>query len=64
MGSGRAVAPLGRKRVDQRKRKQLVVNEDDESVWHTLPNQKKKRQKHPHNLNAAVLANRAAEKKH
>ena len=52
------MAPLGRKRVDKRKKKQLVVNETDESVWHTLPAQKKKRQKNPHCLNDAVTANR------
>ena len=61
---GRSVAPLGRKRVDQKKRKQMNVNEENESVWHTLPAQKKKKSKHPHSLNASVVANRAGEKKH
>ena len=58
------MAPLGRKRVDQKKRKQMNVNEENESVWHTLPAQKKKKSKHPHSLNASVVANRAGEKKH
>ena len=46
------------------KRKQMNVNEENESVWHTLPAQKKKKSKHPHSLNASVVANRAGEKKH
>ena len=41
------MAPLGRKRVDQKKRKQMNVNEENESVWHTLPAQKKQIQTSP-----------------
>ena len=48
-----------------KKRKQMVVTEDSENVWHSLPSQKKRRTVHrSHSLAAAVSANRAAEKKH
>ena len=48
-----------------KKRKQMVVTEDSENVWHSLPSQKKRRMVHrSHSLSAAVSAKRAVEKKH
>ena len=58
-------AQNGQRHVDQKKRKQMVVTEDSENVWHSLPSQKKRRSVHQsHSLAGAVSANRAAEKKH
>ena len=49
----------------KKKRKQMVVTEDSENVWHSLLSQKKRRTVHrSHSLAAAVSANRAVEKKH
>ena len=62
---GRVPAPSGRRHDDQNKRKQMVVTDETENVWYSLPSQKKRRTAHhPHSLAAAVSANRAAEKKH
>ena len=45
--------------------KQMVVTDETENFWHSLPSQKKRRKAHhPHSLAAAVSVNRAAEKKH
>ena len=62
---GMGTATIGRRHNDQNKRKQMVVTDETENVWHSLPSQKKRRKAHhPHSLAAAVSANRAAEKKH
>ena len=62
--SGKKVANLGRRRKDQTKRKQLNIEEDSESVWYSLPQQKKKKTAQPHSLSRAVDENRSAPKKH
>ena len=59
---GRVVARLGRPNKDQKKRKQMIVGEEDEAVWFSLPNQKKKRKKQVHSLKHSVMANRAGAK--
>ena len=41
---GRVVAHLGKPNQDQKKRKQMIVGEEDEAVWFSLPNQKKEKE--------------------
>ena len=43
-------------------RMQLIVEDEEETLAHSIPNRSKK--KFPHNLSAAVVENRAGEKKH
>ena len=61
---GRTVAKGGRRRKDQEKRAMLEVREEDEIVRHSLPKQKKSKQKNPHSFSASVAANRQVTGKH
>ena len=45
-------------------RMQLIVEDEEETLAHSIPNRSKKKTKFPHNLSAAVVENRAGEKKH
>ena len=62
--AGRTLALIGCRRKDGEKRKQLNIEEDSESVWHSLPKQKKRKPAQIHSLSAAVECNRAGSKKH
>ena len=42
---GRVVGTAGRRLKDQEERRQLVVSENEENVYHTLPKQNKKKNK-------------------
>ena len=61
---GRVVGTLGRRPKDQEKRVQMVVREEEDNVYHTLPKQKKVNNKQVHSLNNAVELNRTGAKKH
>ena len=61
---GRVVGTAGRRVKDQEERKQMVVGENDENVYHTLPKQKKAKKKQIHSLKQAVEINRPGAKKH
>ena len=61
---GRAVGSLGRKPKDQEQRLQMVVEDEDENVYHTLPKQKKTKTKQLHSLKQSVESNKPAAKKH
>ena len=61
---GRVVGVAGRRHKDQKSRKQMVVNDDSEIVYHTLPKQKKTKNKQSHSLKDAVDNNRPGAKKH
>ena len=61
---GRVVGTLGRRPKDQEKRVQMVVREEEDNVYHTLPKQKKVNNKQVHSLNNAVELNRPGAKKH
>ena len=61
---GRAVGTLGRRPKDQEKRLQMVVEEEDENVYHSLPKQKKSKNKQIHSLKHSVDLNRPSAKKH
>ena len=61
---GRVVGVAGRRHKDQKSRKQLVVNDNSENVYHTLPKQKTTRNKQSHSLKDAVDNNRPGAKKH
>ena len=56
-------APQGSRKKSTLK-KQMVVTEDGEDVFHKLPGAKKKQPKNKHNLMEAVKNMRGAEKKH
>ena len=61
---GRVVGNFGRRPKDQQAREQMVVSDDSENVYHTLPKQKKTKNQQVHSLKTAVEANRPAAKKH
>ena len=61
---GRVVGTAGRRVKDQEERRQLVVSEKEENVYHTLPKQKKTKNKQVHSLKQAVESNRPGAKKH
>ena len=61
---GRVVGNFGRRPKDQEKRTQLVISEDNENVYHTLPKQKKTKNQQIHSLKNAVESNRPGAKKH
>ena len=61
---GRVVGIAGRRHKDQKSRKQMVINDDSEIVYHTLPKQKKTKNKQSHSLKDAVDNNRPGAKKH
>ena len=61
---GRVVGTAGRRVEDQEERRQLVVSEKEENVYHTLPKQKKTKNKQVHSLKQAVESNRPGAKKH
>ena len=61
---GRAVGIVGRRPKDQEKRTQMIVNNEDENVYHTLPRQKKTKNKEIHSLKHSVDKNKPAAKKH
>ena len=61
---GQGPSKAGRPSMPQQLR-QLVVEDDNEYVAHSIPsNRKKRKTKNPHSLSASVTANRAAERKH
>ena len=61
---GREVDTLGRRNKDQEKRKQIVIGENSENVYHTLPKQKVIKHKQALLLKEAVDSNRHGAKKH
>ena len=61
---GRVVGLLGRRPKDQEQRTQLLVGSNKDNVYHTLPNQKKSKQKDVHSLTHSVQMNKPAAKKH
>ena len=61
---GRVLGVAGRRHKDQESRKQMVVTDHSEDVYHTLPKQKKGRNKQSHSLREAVDDNRPGSKKH
>ena len=61
---GRVLATSGRRPIDQSKRVQMVVGEKDENVYHSLPRQKKTKNKQIHSLKHSVEMNTPAAKKH
>ena len=61
---GRVVGTQGRRIKDQEKRVQMVVREEEDNVYHTLPRQKKVKNKQIHSLKNAVELNRPGAKKH
>ena len=61
---GRAVGTLGRRNKDQEQRNQMVIGENSENVYHTLPKQKVLKNKQAHSLKEAVDSNRPGAKKH
>ena len=63
---GSQPATGGRKVKDLVERVQFLADpkNDDYVLYHSLPKQKKQKEKQPHSLNAAVNANRTGMKKH
>lgn len=61
---GRRLGVPGRRPKDQENRVQMVVREEDESVYHSLPKQKKTKPKPAHSLKLSVEENHPAAKKH
>ena len=61
---GRVVGNIGRRPKDQAQRKQMVVTDEAENVYHSLPKQKKVKNHQIHFLNDAVNCNRTGAKKH
>ena len=51
---GRVVGTLSMRPKDQENRVQMVVREEDDNVYHTLPKQKKVKNKQVHSLKNAV----------
>ena len=60
----RAVGTLGRRKKDQEQRKQMVIGENSENVYQTLPKQKVLKNKQAQLLKEAVDSNRPWAKKH
>ena len=61
---GRVVGLAGRRHKDQESRKQMVVGEQSEYVYHTLPKQRTTKNKQSQSLQDAVNRNRPGSKKH
>ena len=61
---GRVVGNIGRRTKDQEQRLQMVVTDEVDNVYHTLPKQKKIKNKQLHSLKEAVDSNRPGSKKH
>ena len=61
---GRVAGVSGRRVRDVERRHQMVITETSENVYHTLPKQKKQKQKQAHSLKEAVDMNRPGSKKH
>ena len=61
---GRTVGVLGRRPKDQEIRRQLVIDDLDENTYHSLPKQKKTKDKQIHSLKQAVDLNKPSAKKH
>ena len=61
---GRTVGLLGRRPKDQEKSRQMLVSYESDNVYHTLPKQKKSKNKAIHSLKHSVENNKPAAKKH
>ena len=61
---GRVVGTAGLRIKYQEERRYLVVSEREENVYHTLPKQKRTKNKQAHSLKQAVESNRPGAKKH
>ena len=61
---GRVVGNFGRRPKDQQARVRMVVSDDHENVYHTLPKQKKNKKSGSSLTETAVEANRPEAKKH
>ena len=61
---GRSANRSGRRVKDQPSRSIMVVEEDDEGVYHSLPRQKKTKRKPKYSMNDDVTKNRPSAKKH
>lgn len=62
---GSRTAIQGAPRKENRLKKQLVIDSDDNEVlYHKLPSGRKKKKNNPHNLMESVDANRGLERKH
>lgn len=61
---GRHVGISGRKPVDQETRMQMVIRDESENVYHSLPKQKKVKKKPLHSLKESVNINKPSAKKH
>ena len=61
---GRTVGVLGRRPKDQEIRRQLVIDDLDENTYHSLPKQKKTKDKQIHSLKQVVDLNKPSAKKH
>ena len=61
---GRTVGVLGRRPKDQEARRQLVIDDADENVYHSLPKQKLVKRKPVHSLKVAIEQNKPGTKKH
>ena len=61
---GRTLGVSGRRPKDQNNRVQMVVGEDGENVFHSLPKQKNSKQKPKHSLTHSVETNIPSAKKH
>ena len=61
---GRGVGILGRRPKDQEKRQQMIITNEGDNVYHTLPRQKKSKTKEVHSLKRSVDLNKLAAKKH
>ena len=61
---GRTVGQLGRRPKDQEKRMQMLVSDEGDNVYHSLPKQKKSKNKAIHSLKHSVENNKPAAKKH
>ena len=61
---GRRLGVPGRRPKDQETRVQMVVRDEDENVYHSLPKQKKCKPKPVHSLKLSVEENHPAAKKH
>ena len=61
---GRVSGVSGRRVRDVENRQQMVVTETSDNVYHTLPKQKKQKQKQAHSLKDAVTKKRPGAKKH
>ena len=61
---GRVVGTSGRRPNDQNRRVQMVVRDEEENVYHSLPKQKKSKNKQLHSLKHSVDMNQPAAKKH